>query len=93
MLQGDGIDVYDFLMDVDETNPKLYSTGKKFWVGVIEGLFPSPPVPRNKTRCFTCADVYLYRHAEVFAMNCGMNGEHHKVFYKIPLNERQFIVE
>lgn len=80
---GDGIDMYDLLPDLQEE--ELYSTCKKFWVGVIEGMYPSPPVPRRKTRCFSGRPVYIFNETEkVFK---GSDDE----FYKIPKAEESFI--
>lgn len=89
-MQGDGIDMYDLIPNLYENNKRLISTGKKFWVGVIEGMCPSPPVPRRRTNCFTSVDVYLYLDTEVFSMpQKNDDGEFYKVFYKIP--ERELI--
>ena len=91
-MQGGGIDMYDLIPDLHEDDKNLYSTGKKFWVGVMEGMYPSPPVPRRKTKCYSSADVYLYLDTEVFSMLEKDNtGNFHKVFYKIPKRELIFI--
>ena len=75
-------DLYIPLFDVDKSD--LIQTNKKFWVGVLEGIFPSPPVPRRKTNCFTCYNVYLLGSEPVFI--CSDN-----VVYKIPKSEERFI--
>ena len=91
-MQGGGIDMYDLIPDLHEDNKELYSTGKKFWIGVIEGMCPSPPVPRRRTKCFTSADVYLYLDTEVFSMSQkNDNGDFYKVFYKLPRKELIFV--
>lgn len=90
-MQGGGIDMYDLIPDLHEDNKELYSTGKKFWVGVMEGFYPSPPVPRRRTKCYSAADVYLYSDTEVFSMlEKDDMGNFHKVFYKIPKRELIF---
>lgn len=91
-MQGGGIDMYDLISDLHEDNKKLYSTSQKFWVGVIEGMCPSPPVPRRRTKCFTSVDVYLYFDRKVFSMNQKTDdGQFYKSFYEIPENELIFI--
>lgn len=91
-MRGNGIDMYDLIPDLHENDRKLYSTGQKFWVGVIEGIYPSPPVPRRKTKCFTSVDVYLYLDTEVFSMlQKNDDGQFYKSFYKIPEQELIFI--
>ena len=91
-MQGGGIDMYDLIPDLHEDNKELYSTGKKFWVGVMEGFYPSPPVPRRRTKCYSSADVYLYSDTKVFSMlEKDDIGNFHKVFYKIPERELIFI--
>ena len=91
-MQGDGIDMYDLIPNLHENDKLLISTGKKFWVGVIEGMSPSPPVPRRRTKCFTSVDVYLYLDTEVFSMYQKNDyGEFYKVFYKLPRKELIFV--
>ena len=91
-MQGGGIDMYDLIPDLHETSDELYFTGQKFWVGVVEGLYPSPPVPRRRTKCYTAAPVYIYNGIKLFSMNKrDTNGEFCKDFYKIPDNELKFI--
>ncbi len=91
-MQGGGIDMYDLIPDLYEGDKELYSTGQKFWVGVIEGMYPSPPVPRRRTKCYSSADVYLYFDRRVFSMNQKTDdGQFYKSFYEIPENELIFI--
>lgn len=91
-MRGKGIDMYDLIPDLHESDKHLYFTGQKFWVGVIEGMYPSPPVPRRKTRCYYAADVYLYRGQKIFAMNPKTDdAELYTTFYKIPDSELIFI--
>lgn len=91
-MQGGGVDMYDLIPDLHEDNKELYSTGQKFWVGVIEGMYPSPPVPRRRTKCYSAADVYLYFGRRVFGMNQKIdNGKFSKSFYEIPENELIFV--
>ena len=91
-MRGDGIDMYDLIPNLYENDERLISTGKKFWVGVIERLYPSPPVPRYRTKCFTSVDVYLYFDRKVFSMNQKTDdGKFYKSFYEIPENEMIFI--
>ena len=62
----------------------------KFWVGVIEGMYPSPPVPRRRTNCYSAARVYIYCNKQIFAMDQKDDlGNFYKCFYKIPNNERK----
>lgn len=90
LLRGDGIDMYDLVPNLYENDEYLISTGKKFWVGVIEGMYPSPPVPRRRTKCYSSADVYLYLDTKVFSMlQKNDEGQFYKSFYKIP--ERELI--
>lgn len=92
LLQGNGADMYDAIPNLSENDKELYSTGQKFWVGVIEGMYPSPPVPRHKTRCFQATDVYLYLDRKVFGIiQKNHIGEHYKQFYWIPEDEMKFI--
>lgn len=83
--------MYDLIPNLKEHDSKLYSTNKIFWVGVMEGISPSPPVPRNKTRCFSGANVYIYDGQKVFGMPERKNGVQITSFYKIPHHEEVFI--
>ena len=91
-MRGGGIDMYDLIPDLHEDDKELYFTGQKFWVGVIEGMCPSPPIPRRRTKCYSPADVYLYFGRRVFSMNQKIdNGKFYKSFYEIPENELIFV--
>lgn len=82
-MQSNGIDMYDLVPNIHENNKDLNKTNKRFWVGVIEGMYPSPPVPRRKTKCYAPAIVYSYFGTKLFCLG--------KDFYKIPENEFAFI--
>lgn len=90
-MLGDGIDMYDLIPNLVEDDPQLYSTNEKFWVGVIEGMFPSPPVPRRKTRSYSAAKVYQYGLNKVFGMHAKNEQGLYMEFYKIPKREWIFI--
>lgn len=91
-MVGDGIDMYDLIVGLKENDPQLYSTSKKFWVGVIEKIYPSPPVPRRKTRSYEAADVYLFLDKQIFSMpKRDDNGNFVKEFYDIPERELIFV--
>lgn len=83
-MQGNGIDMYNLIPNLTKDDPALIFTNKKFWVGVIESLYPSPPVPRRKTRCFARYPVYILNDILVFESSDNN-------FYEIPLNEKAFI--
>ncbi len=91
-MQGGGVDMYDLIPDLHEDDKELYFTGQKFWVGVIEGMYPSPPVPRCRTKCYSPTNVYLYFGRKVFSMNQKTDdGTFYKSFYEIPENELIFV--
>lgn len=91
-LRSDGIDMYDLIPNLYENDKHLISTGQKFWVGIIEGMYPSPPVPRRRTKCYSPVDVYLYFDRKVFSMNQKTDdGQFYKSFYEIPENELIFV--
>lgn len=81
---GNGVDMYDLILDLTDNNSELIQTDRKFWVGVIEGLFPSPPIPRRKSRCYAPYPVYLYHGRYIFRCSDAY-------FYEIPDNEHNFI--
>lgn len=84
--------VYELIPGVYENDICLVPTKAIFWVGVQEGICPSPPIDRNKTKCYIPANVYLYLNTEVFSMMQKNDaGEFYKVFYKIPENELMFL--
>lgn len=92
-MDGNGIDMYDLISDLHGYDfNKLHYTGCRFWVGVIEGMYPSPPVPRRKTKCYHPAFVYEYEGKLIFEMETkNSDGEWSKDYYKIPENEYSFI--
>ena len=83
-MLGNGIDMYDLLPNVTQFDSDLYSTGQKFWVGVLEGRYPSPPIPRRRTKCYAPCPVYIYQNQLVFKSS-------DQSFYKIPDNEKIFV--
>ena len=100
-MQGDGIDMYDLITDLIDDELESYltdefvelcSTDQKFWVGVLEGKYPSPPIPRRKTKCYAPAPVYIFFGEYVFSMDRkSENGTWVKDFYVIPENEMKFV--
>lgn len=89
-MSGNGVDMYNLINGLTESSEGLEKQHGYFWVGVIEKMSPSPPVPRRKTNCYTKADVYLYNGRYVFSMirNYETNN---KDFYYIPESELIFI--
>ena len=88
---GHGVDMYD-LQSLSIEDPNLFSTGQKFWVGVIEGMRPSPPVPRRRTKCYMPTPIYLYFDQMLFGMDQkDVDGNLERVFYEIPNTELIFI--
>ena len=79
---------YIRILDLD---PKfLQKTTKHFWVGVISGVYPSPPIDRTKTNCFSRLPVYFYKDRLVFEIASVVSGMD---YYYIPKNEMKFIEE
>lgn len=88
---GNGVDMYDLIPEIhDENDIHLVRMPEQIWIGVIEKLNPSPPVPRKKTTCFSKRPVYMYRGRRIFSMvhdhSTGMYD-----FYYIPDEELFFI--
>lgn len=83
-LQGNGIDMYDLLNLTDSDKQLLKPSNYIFWVGVMQQRYPSPPIPRTKTKTFCSYPVYLYNNVHVFKCSDGC-------FYKVPKNEEKFI--
>ena len=80
------------LAGVDIPRDELGLTNKKFWVGVVEQIRPSPPVPRRKTHCYTVVPVYMYNGEYVFNMlEINRDGKLVEAFYKIPSDEKEFL--
>lgn len=89
-MKGNGVDMYDLIPDLDKDDIRLKPLSEHIWIGVIEQMFPSPPVPRNRTRCYTKCPVYLFENKRVFSM--VNNYESHEMdFYYIPDKELMFI--
>lgn len=93
-MVGDGIDMYDLIPELTNNDRDILYTGKRFWVGVIEGVYPSPPVPRHRTKCYSSVPVYKYHDELIFAMSVK-DSKHgwYKNYYKIPKREMIFIEE
>ena len=90
-MLGDGIDMYD-LVEVSNRDPSMIFTGKKFWVGVIEQMYPSPPIPRTRTSCFSAAPVYIYEDQYLFGMKERLDQNTFvESFYLIPEREKKFV--
>ena len=81
---GDGYEMYDLITDILEED--LVPTNKIFWVGVIEHLYPSPPIPRIKTNCASPAKVFKHKDRLIFKMS-------DEKFYWLPKREMKFIQE
>ena len=90
MLQGDGIDMYDLIPDLKETDIRLSSMNESIWVGVLEKMCPSPPIPRRRARSYTRCPVYLFNGRRVFSMVNDFQTQT-KDFYYIPDDELIFI--
>lgn len=89
-MNGNGIDMYDLVILSDHDETQLIPLYKNIWIGVIEKLNPSPPVPRRRTSCYCRCPVYLYQNRKVFGMVSNYNtGEMN--YYYIPDNELIFI--
>lgn len=90
-MLGNGVDMYDLVREVtDETDIRLTPTNEIIWIGVIEKMSPSPPVPRKRTHSFSRCQVYLHKGQRVFGMiNNYKTGS--KDFYYIPDEELIFI--
>ena len=82
LLSGNGVDMYD-LVKVENLD-ELCSTNQIFWVGVITGVYPSPPIPRRRAHSFASYPVFIFGNHLVFQCSDGY-------FYKIPEKEVKFI--
>lgn len=91
MLQGDGIDMYDLIPDLKETDIRLTPMNESIWIGVLEKMCPSPPIPRRHTRSYTRRPVYLFNGCRVFSMVNNFQTQT-KDFYYIPDDELIFVV-
>ena len=83
-ISGNGVDMYDIFLGLEDKDPELYSTSQFFWVGVIAGVYPSPPIPRRRAHSFASYPVFIFRNHLVFLCSDGY-------FYKIPEEEVKFI--
>ena len=88
----DGVDMYDLLPYIPQIGKTLKPLDEIFWVGVVEGMSPSPPIPRKKTNCYTSAKVYLFEEFDkkVFAMVSDYKTGKLDYYY-IPKSEYNFI--
>lgn len=90
-MLGNGVDMYDLIPELHSTNDRrLTSTNNYIWVGVIEKMNPSPPVPRRRTTCYSRRPVYSYNGRKVFSMIQDYK-KNELDFYYIPECEEQFI--
>ena len=67
-MLGNGVDMYDLIPNLKENDIHLSPTNESIWIGVIEKICPSTPVPRKKTHCYTRCPVYFYKGRRVFEM-------------------------
>lgn len=90
-MLGNGVDMYDLVLDLqDKTDICLISTQESIWIGVVEKMNPSPPVPRRRTTCYSRHPVYLYNGRRIFSMVRNYK-KNELDFYYIPDNELSFI--
>lgn len=88
---GNGVDMYDLIDDlVSLDDIRLTALSESIWIGVIEKMNPSPPVPRRRTTCYTHRPVYLFKGRRVFSMVRDY-AKNELDFYYIPDNELVFI--
>jgi len=88
---GNGVDMYDLVVNIhDKMDIRLTPMPEKIWIGVIEKMNPSPPVPRKKTKCYSRRQVYLYNGRRVFSMVRDYEKNEFD-FYYIPDDELCFI--
>lgn len=91
IIHGNGVDMYDLIEDLDdEDDIRVIPMQEYFWVGVVEQMSPSPPIPRNRTRCYSKVPVYLYKGRRIFSVVSDWNTGK-KDFYWIPFEELIFI--
>lgn len=85
--------MYDLIPELHNPNDlHLTPLPESIWIGVIEKINPSPPVPRKRTNCFSQRPVYLYKGRRVFSMLANFD-THEMDFYFIPDNELIFVTK
>ena len=83
--------MYDLISELhDEMDIRIIPLQEIIWIGVIEKMNPSPPVPRRRTTCYSRRPVYLFKGRRIFSMvrDCEKN---ELDFYYIPDDELFFI--
>lgn len=90
-MVGNGVDMYDLIPELHKSNDmRLTSTNNYIWIGVVEKMNPSPPVPRKRSTCYSRRPVYLFKGRRIFSMVRDYE-KNELDFYYIPENEEQFI--
>lgn len=88
---GNGVDMYDLVNDlVSLDDIRLTALSESIWIGVIEKMNPSPPVPRKSTTCYSRRPVYLFKGRRIFSMVRDYE-KNELDFYYIPYDELFFI--
>lgn len=86
-----GVDMYDLINDLTSLDDiHLTTLSESIWIGVIEKMNPSPPVPRRRTTCYSRRPVYLFRGRRIFSMVRDYE-KNELDFYYIPDDELFFI--
>lgn len=90
-MTGNGVDMYDLISDLTSIDDiRLTALSESIWVGVIEKMNPSPPVPRIRTTCYSRRPVYLFKGRRIFSMVRDYV-KNELDFYYIPDDELVFI--
>ena len=88
---GNGVDMYDLVSDLTSLDDiRLTALSESIWIGVIEKMNPSPPVPRRRTTCYSRRPVYLFKGRRIFSMVRDYE-KNELDFYYIPYDELFFI--
>ena len=83
--------MYDLIPELhDEMDIRITPLQEVVWIGVIEKMNPSPPVPRRRTNCYSRRPVYLFKGRRIFSIVCDYE-KNELDFYYIPDNELSFI--
>ena len=90
-MTGNGVDIYDLINDLTTLDDnRLTALSEFIWIGVIEKMNPSPPVPRRRTACYSRRPVYLFEGRRIFSMVRDYE-KNELDFYYIPDDELVFI--
>ena len=90
-MTGNGVDMYDLVNDLTSLDDiRVTTLSEVIWIGVIEKMNPSPPVPRRRTTCYSRRPVYLFKGRRIFSMVRDYE-KNELDFYYIPDDELFFI--